>query len=146
MEPWYQRFYKYSTTNCITFYNKPKEGVHALDPYVSYYRIDVHGKKWYWPHYINTTDVLKLVSLKVFSLSIPELKYIFWHIFSSLLKNCKNAKTNPPNIIYLWKRIFERWIQSSSKWENATKLLYWKVVSTKMQSLPEMSTFLVPNL
>ena len=43
-------------------------GVDSLNAHVSVYRIDVRGKKWYWPHDINTIDALKNAALKVFKL------------------------------------------------------------------------------
>ena len=52
-------------------------GVDSLDNQVSVYRIDVRGKKWYWPHYINTIDVLKSAAFKVFKLVNPYDKIDF---------------------------------------------------------------------
>ena len=52
-------------------------GIDSLDPHVSVYRIDGREKKWYWPHYINTIDVLKSDALKVFKLVNPDDKMDF---------------------------------------------------------------------
>jgi len=41
----------------------------CLDALVSVYRIDVRGKKWYWPH-----DVLKSAAFKVFKIANPDAK------------------------------------------------------------------------
>jgi len=46
----------------------------CLDALVSVYRIDVRGKKWYWPHYITTIDVLKSAAFKVFKIANPDAK------------------------------------------------------------------------
>ena len=73
-----QRIYiKINRPNCITEYNKHMGGVDSLDAHVSVYRIDVRGKKWYWPHYINTIDVLKSAAFKVFKLVNPYDKMDF---------------------------------------------------------------------
>ena len=61
-------------SNCITEYNKHMGGVDSLDAHVSVYRINVRGKNWYWPHYINTIDVLKSAAFKVFKLVSPDDK------------------------------------------------------------------------
>ena len=52
-------------------------GVDSLDALVSVYRIDVREKKWYWPHYINTIDVLKCAAFKTFKLSNPDVNMDF---------------------------------------------------------------------
>jgi len=60
----------------VTDYNKHMGGVHSLDSLASVYRIDVRGKKWYWPHYITTIDVLKSAAFKVFKIANPDAKWI----------------------------------------------------------------------
>ena len=52
-------------------------GVDSFDAMVGVYRIDVRGKKWYWPHYINTIDVLKSAAFKLFKLSNMDVKMDF---------------------------------------------------------------------
>ena len=47
----------------------------------------------------------------------------------SLLKNYRDAKSNSPKYNPPSKEFLERGIQSTSKWQNARKLFYWKVVS-----------------
>ena len=97
--------------NCITEYNKHMGGVESLNAHVSVYRIHVRGKKWYWPHYINTTDVLKGAAFKVFKLVNPNDKMDFLAFTRSIttyyLKGSKLKKQLPLNIIYprkiLWK-------------------------------------------
>ena len=83
-------------------------GVDSLDDHVSVYRIDVRGKKWYWPHYINTIDVLKSAAFKVFKLVNPDDKMGFLaftcRITTHYLKATKLKKQLPPNIIYPRKR------------------------------------------
>ena len=72
-----RNYIKINQPNCITEYNKHMGGVDSLDAHVSVYRIDVRGKKWYWPHYINTIDVLKSPAFKVFKLVNPDDKMDF---------------------------------------------------------------------
>ena len=54
-------------------------GVDALDAYVSVYRIHVRGKEWFWPHYINTIDILKSAAFKMFRLANPDETMDFLH-------------------------------------------------------------------
>ena len=94
--------------NCITVYIKHMGGVDLLDAHVSVYRIDVRGKKWYWPHYIHTLDVLKSAAFKVFRLTYPCDKMDFLaftrRIVTHYLKAAKVQRQLPPNIIYPRKR------------------------------------------
>ena len=87
-------------------------GVDSLDAHVSVYRIDVRGKKWYWPHYINMIDILKSAAFKVFNLVNPDNKMDFLafthHITTHYLKASKLKKQLPPNIIYQRKRSWKR--------------------------------------
>ena len=79
-----------------------------LDALVSIYQIDVRGKKWYWPHYKNTIDVLKSAAFKVFKLVNPNERMDFLaftlRITTHYLKAAKLRKELPPNIIYPRKR------------------------------------------
>ena len=71
-------------------------GVDYLDAHVSVYRIDVTVKKWYWLHYINTTDVLNSDAFKVFKLVNPDDKIDFLafthRIATHYLKSSKMKK------------------------------------------------------
>ena len=114
MERWdsiQQNYIKINRHNCITKYNKHMGGVDSLDAHVSVYRIDVRGKKWHWPHYINTIDVLKSAAFKVFKLVNPDDKIDFLaftcRITIHYLKASKLKKRLPPNIIYLRKRLWK---------------------------------------
>ena len=104
-----QNYTKINRPNCITEYNKHMGGVDSLDAHVSVYRIDVRGKKWYWPHYINMIDVLKSAAFKVFKLVNPDAKMDFLAftccITTHYLKASKLKKQLPPNIIYPRKRL-----------------------------------------
>jgi len=51
----------------VTDYNKHMGGVHSLDSLASVYRIDVRGKKWYWPHFEKRR-------FKVFKIANPDAK------------------------------------------------------------------------
>ena len=68
----------------------------------------VRGKKWYWPHYINTIDVLKGAAFKVFKLVNPNDKMDFLaftrRITTHYLKASKLKKQLPLKIIYPRKR------------------------------------------
>ena len=104
-----QRIYiKINRPNCITEYNKHMGGVDSLDAHVSVYRIDVRGKKWYWPHYINIIDVLKIAAFKVSKLVNSDDKMDFLtfthHITTHYLKASKLKKQLPSKIIYPRKR------------------------------------------
>ena len=68
---------KIDCPHCIKKCNKYIGGVDSLDALVSLYRIDVHGKKWYWLHYINTVKVLKSAAFKVFQLINSDAKIGF---------------------------------------------------------------------
>ena len=69
--PGNKAYIKLDHPNCITEYKKPIGGVHSLDYMTGVYRIDVHGKKWYWPHHISTIDVLKRATFTVLKLPSP---------------------------------------------------------------------------
>ena len=103
-----RNYIKINRPNCITEYNKHMGGVDSLDAHVSVYRIDVRGKKWYWPHYINTIDVLKSAAFKVFKLVNPDDKMDFLaftrRITTHYLKTSKLKKQLPHNIINPRKR------------------------------------------
>ena len=103
-----RNYIKINRYNCIIKYNKHMGGVDSLDAHVSVYRTDVREKKWYWPHYINTIDVLKSAAFKVFKLVNPDDKMDFLaftlRITTHYLKAFKLKKQLPPNIIYPRKR------------------------------------------
>ena len=103
-----RNYIKINWTNCITEYRKHMGGVDSLDAHVIVCWIDVRGKKWYWPHYINTIDVLKSAAFKVFKLVNPDDKMDFLAftrcITTHYLKASKLKKQLPPNIIYPRKR------------------------------------------
>ena len=50
--------------------------VDTLDSLVSNYRIGISGKKWYWPHFINTIDVFKSAEFKVYKMANPESNFL----------------------------------------------------------------------
>lgn len=80
-------------------------GVDFLDSNIGCYRIDGRGKNWHWSHHINTIDVLKSSSFKVFPMSNPEIKtdfltYIRRIVVTHYLKIAKMQKQIFPNIIY----------------------------------------------
>ena len=106
--PGTKAFIKLDYPNYITKYNKHADGIDSLDATVGIYRIDVSGLKWYWPHYINTIDVLKSTAFKVFKLSNPDVKMDFLgfkrRIVMHYLKLAKLKKQIPTNIIYPRKR------------------------------------------
>ena len=85
-------FINIQRSNCITFYKKQIGGLDSLVFYVSCYRICVSGKKWYWPHYINTQDILKSASFQVFSIPDPEKKKKKLTIFDAVSHYLKIAK------------------------------------------------------
>ena len=91
--------------NCIT-QTHGREWI--CDAHVSVYRIDVRGKKWYLPHYINILDVLKSATLKVLCLTNANYKIDFLaftrQIVTHYLKAAKIQKQLPPNVIYPRKR------------------------------------------
>ena len=101
-------YIKIDRPNCITQYNKHMGGVDYLDALVSVYRINVRGKKWYWPHFINTIDVLKSAAFKMFKMVNPDEKMDFLgftrRVTTHYLKSAKMGKQLPPNIIYPRKR------------------------------------------
>ena len=66
---------KIDLPHCITKYNKYMDGIDFLDVLVSVYRIDVHGKKCYWPNYVITVDLR--AAFNVFKLVNPDLKIDF---------------------------------------------------------------------
>ena len=106
--PGVKAYVKLNHPNYIAEYNKHMSGVDSLDAMVGVYRIDVCGKNWYWPYYINTIDLLKSVAFKVFKLSNPDVKMDFLgfkrRIVMHYLKLAKLKKQIPPNIIYPRKR------------------------------------------
>ena len=70
-------YIKIERPNCVTLYNKHMGRVDLLYVLVSVYRIDGRGKKWYWPHYINTLEYLKCAAFKVFHLTNSDAKMDF---------------------------------------------------------------------
>ena len=51
--------------------------MNSLDTLVTFYRIDIGGKKWYWSHYININDALNSETFKVFKLVNLDAKMDF---------------------------------------------------------------------
>ena len=49
----------------IAYYNRAMGGVDLLDASVADYRISIRGKKWWWPHFINTLGVLMGAAWKI---------------------------------------------------------------------------------
>ena len=56
----------------IPVYNAGMGGVDLLDGKDAVYRISIRGKKWYWPHFINTLDCMKAAAYQLFLISRPE--------------------------------------------------------------------------
>ena len=104
-------YIKINQPNCIAEYNKQMGEVDSVDAHVSVYRIDVRGKKWYWPHYINTIDLLKSAAFKVFKLVNPDDKIDFLaftrRITTHYLKTSELKKKLSSNIIYPRKRLWK---------------------------------------
>ena len=75
---------------------------------MSVYRIDVYGKKWYWPHYINTLDLLKSAAFKFFCLTNADYEMDFLAFTRQIVTRYREAakfqKQLPPNLIYPRKR------------------------------------------
>lgn len=88
---------------CITEYNKHIGGEDSLDAMVSVYRINVCGKKWYWPHYVIIINVLESKVFKMFKLFNLNVKMDFLGftrlIVMHYLKLNKLKQQNPPSII-----------------------------------------------
>ena len=61
-------------------------GINSLDALVSVYWIDVHAKKWYWPHYVNAADAHESVAFTVFKLVNSDAKNQFFsfHILGGI--------------------------------------------------------------
>ena len=82
--------------------------VDSLDAFISVYQIDVCGKKWNWPHYINNVDVLKVAAFKVFRLVNPDAKMDFLtfthRVAMHYLKAAKVRRQIPSNITYRRQR------------------------------------------
>ncbi|XP_063682586.1 piggyBac transposable element-derived protein 3-like [Bolinopsis microptera] len=49
-------------------YNKGMGNVDVFDGHVASYRISLRGKKWWWPHLINTLDCLKAASYSLYEI------------------------------------------------------------------------------
>ena len=49
-------------------YNKGMGNVDVFDGHVASYRISLRGKKWWWPHFINTLDCLKAASYSLYEI------------------------------------------------------------------------------
>jgi hypothetical protein len=47
-------------------YNGGMGNVDVFDGHVASYRISIRGKKWWWPHFINTLDCLKAASYSLY--------------------------------------------------------------------------------
>lgn len=50
----------------IADYNKHMGGVDLLDNFVSNYRINIKGKKWWWPIFVNCIDIAKVNAWKLY--------------------------------------------------------------------------------
>ena len=88
---------------CLTEYNKGIGGEDSLDAMVGVYRINVCGKKWYWPHYVIIINVLESKVFKMSKLFNLDVKMDFLGfarlIVMHYLKLNKLKKQNPPSII-----------------------------------------------
>ena len=60
----------------VKCYNKGMGGggVDVFDGHIASYRINIRGKKWWWPHLINTIDCLKAASYSVYTIAVPDRK------------------------------------------------------------------------
>ena len=56
----------------IAKYNQGMGGVDVFDGHVASYRISIRGKKWWWPHLINTIDCLKAASYSLYTIANSE--------------------------------------------------------------------------
>ena len=50
----------------IKLYNEAMGGVDLIDAAVATYRPVVRGKKWYWPHFLNTIGVLMGAAWRIY--------------------------------------------------------------------------------
>ena len=136
-----RNYIKINRPNCIAEYNKHMGGVDSLDALVSVYQIDVRGKKWYWPHYINTTDVLKSAAFKVFKLVNPNDKMDFLaftrRITTHYLIASKLKKPLPPNIIYPRKRSWKGNAVVPANERKQGQHFCRKMLSETLQSVPQ---------
>ena len=86
-------------------------GVDSSNALVGVYRIDVHCKKQYWPHYIDTTDVLKSASYKASLLENPEAEMEFLQFTrraaTQYLNAAKVVCKLPSKIIYPRKNFWK---------------------------------------
>ena len=66
-----------------------------LDSLVSNYHIAIHGKRWYWPHFIITIDVLKSAAFKTYKMTNPESNINFLQFIQRVVIHyLKVAKTS----------------------------------------------------
>ena len=57
---------KIKRPSLIKEYNEGMGNVDVFDGHVATYRISLRGKKWWWPHFINTLDCLKAASYSLY--------------------------------------------------------------------------------
>ena len=94
----------------ITKYNKYMAGGDFLDALFSFYQINVHGKEWYWPHYINIVDILNSATFKAFKLVNPDAKMNFLafpHWVAMNYVKITKLRSHLPTNIYPRKRFWK---------------------------------------
>ena len=97
---------------------------------VAVYRISVRGKKWYWPHFINTIDILKSAACYIYNVAnedkIDELHFIRRVVCYYLTKAA--GKKSSSSLVYACKKSWKRSAAVSEE------------IRTSFQHFPEKST------
>lgn len=83
----------------IGYYNQAMGGVDLLDASVADYRITIRGKKWWWPHFINSLGVMMGAAWKIYRKVNPKddqsLLYFVRSVVSSYLHRASNDNMAP---------------------------------------------------
>lgn len=109
----------------IAHYNENMGGVDLLDNFVAMYRINVKGKKWWWPIFTNFLDVAKVNAWRLYRLTIdPQIPLLDFqrNVAVSLLKTPDEALENKEAIIIPVQKRFGRPSKIQVLAINATKM------------------------
>ena len=100
--------YVYMTRpKCVERYSKHMGGIYQLDSLVAVYRINIRGKKWYWPHFINTIAILKSAVYFVYKKANPDNRVdelAFVRSFVCFYLQRSAAALDRPSLVYPRKK------------------------------------------
>ena len=98
-------------------------GVDLLDGKVAVYRISIRGKKWYWPHFINTLDCLKAAAFQLFLISRPYETCDMTYLNFTSLVTVNLMKAAVPSLTGMEPAVKMPHYERSAKWKGNNRVI-----------------------